>query len=62
MLLLDNNLHVKRMTLELSENALILSKSNMCNFFVYIIICIINSQSPNFPYCSTRSILERTLT
>lgn len=62
MLLLDNNLHVKRMTLELSENALILSKSNMCNFFMYIIICIINSQSPNFPYCSTRSILERTLT
>ena len=62
MLLLDNNLHVKRMTLELSENALILSKSNMCNFFMYIIICIINSQSPGFPYCSTRSILERTLT
>lgn len=62
MLLLDNNLHVKRMTLELSENALILSKSNMCNFFMFIIICIINSQSPNFPYCSTRSILERTLT
>ena len=62
MLLLDNNLHVKRMTLELSENALILSKSNVCNFFMYIIICIINSQSPSFPYCSTRSILERTLT
>ena len=34
MLLLDNNLHVKRMTLELSENALILSKSNVCNFFM----------------------------